>query len=63
MLYYEPKAPERICSGKLLWIWAVYAVAMSWLWNVLMAARFPAPAIWALAGIAGVLVLLATREI
>lgn len=63
MYYYEPKAPERICTGKLIWIWAVYAFAMAWLWNGLTAAGFSAPAIWSLAGIAGALVLLATREI
>lgn len=63
MFYYEPKAQEGICTGKLVCIWGVYAFAMSWLWNGLTAAGFSAPCIWALAGIAGALVLAATREI
>lgn len=63
MFYFEPKAPERVCAGKLLWIWGVYAVAMSWLWNGLTAAGFPALDVWALAAFAGAIVLAATREI
>jgi hypothetical protein len=63
MFYYEPEASQRTCTGKLLCIWGVYAIAMSWLWNGLTAAGFPALSIWAAAGVAGVLVLAATREI
>lgn len=63
MVYHEYKAPERICTGKLFFIWGAYAIGMCWLWNGLTAAGFSGLAIWALAGLAGALVLLATREI
>ena len=62
-MLYQPKPTDAICSGKLVWIWGAYALGMSWLWNGLTAAGFPAGSIWALAGLAGVMVLLATREI
>ncbi|HZY98845.1 MAG TPA: hypothetical protein VFE36_04690 [Candidatus Baltobacteraceae bacterium] len=63
MVFFKPKAPAGICTGKLLWIWAAYAFAMAWMWNALTAAGLPAAAIWALAGLAGTALLLATREI
>ena len=63
MLYQQPQVPERMCTGKLLGIWAVYAAGMSWLWHALSANGFSAATIWAVAGVAGAAVLLATREI
>ena len=62
MVYHEYESSGRVCTGRLFWIWGVYAVAMTWLWNGLTAAGFPAVAIWALAGLAGVALLVATRE-
>ncbi|HEY1976506.1 MAG TPA: hypothetical protein VGG89_08180 [Candidatus Baltobacteraceae bacterium] len=63
MVYHDYSGPGNVCTGKLFWIWGIYAVVMLWLWNGLTAAGLPAFAIWALAGVAGTLVLLATREI
>jgi hypothetical protein len=63
MVYHEYPAPEKACTGRLCWIWGVYAIAMAWLWNGLTAAGIPALAIWAMAGFAGAMLLLATREI
>lgn len=62
MVYHEYKVPGPVCTARLFWIWGVYAMAMCWLWNGLGAAGFPAVAIWGLAGLAGVVLLLATRE-
>lgn len=62
-MLYQPKPSEAICTGKFVCIWSAYALGMSWLWNGLTAAGFPAGCIWALAGLAGVMLLLATREI
>lgn len=63
MVYHEYPAPRRACTGKLFWIWGVYAMAMCWLWNGLTAVGLPPIGIWALAGLAGAALLLATREI
>ena len=63
MVYHEFNPPGKACTGRLFWIWGVYAMAMCWIWNGLTAAGVPAACIWAVAGLAGVLVLLATREI
>lgn len=62
MVYYEYRLRQRACIARLFWVWGVYAMAMCWLWNGLTAAGFSSGAVWALAGVAGVLVLLATRE-
>lgn len=63
MLYREYKVPAEVCTGKLLWIWGVYAFAMSWLWSALTAAGFSAGVIWTLAALIGAGVHLAIREI
>ncbi len=63
MLYREYTIPQRVCTGKLFWIWGAYAYAMWWVWNGLTAAGFPTPAVWGVAGLAGAMLLLATREI
>lgn len=62
MFYFESKAPESACARELFCIWGCYAIVMTWLWNGLTAAGFPAPAIWALAGAAGLMLLQWTRE-
>jgi hypothetical protein len=60
--YRESKVSGRPCAGRLFWIWSAYAAAMSWLWSVATIAHFPHGAVWAIAAVAGALVLLATRE-
>ena len=63
MLYNELQPRERACTGKLLWIWGAYALAMLWLWHGLTAVGLPSIVIWGIAAVAGAAVLLATREI
>jgi hypothetical protein len=62
MYYHQPQAPEKPCTGRLFWIWSVYAAAMSWLWSGSEFFGFGHGAVWAIAGVVGLLVLLITRE-
>jgi len=62
-LYHQHGVPESVCTGRLFWIWGVYAATMAWLWNGLTAGGVPPAIVWILAGFIGAALLSVTREI
>jgi len=54
---------ETVCTGKLVWCWALYAWAVAFLTHYVEAAGYPDAVAWVLGGVLGCLVLLWTREI
>jgi hypothetical protein len=50
-------------SGKLFWIWGLYAGCASMLWQLVAAAHLPSVVAWLMAGALGAAVLAATEEL
>jgi hypothetical protein len=51
------------CSGKLFWIWGLYAGVAAMLWTLTAAAQLPSLVAWLLAGVLGAAVLAATEDL
>jgi hypothetical protein len=54
---------DGVCSGKLLWIWGLYAFLMVLLSHAMAGAGFSQGEVWAAAGLIGVALLVWTKEI
>ena len=52
---------ESWCAGRLLFIWGGYGVAIAWLWSLTAGDAGSQAAIWALALLAGLWLLLGMR--
>ncbi len=57
----ERPAPSS-CAGRLLFIWGGYGIAIAWLWSLTPRDAGSQAAVWALALLAGVWLLLGMRE-
>jgi hypothetical protein len=51
------------CSGKLFWVWGLYAGVAAILWALSTAAQLPSIVAWLLAGALGAAVLAATEDL
>ena len=51
------------CSGKLFWVWGLYAGVVAMLCQLTAAAHFPSIVAWLMAGALGAALLAATGEV
>jgi len=63
-LGYDPVATRRraVCSGRLLFTWGLYGVAMAWLWRLAEGNPVAQAATWMLAGGIALALLLGMLE-
>ena len=54
--------PGRACSGKIIFTWGLYGLTMAWLWELAGRSAAAQAAIWALALLFGLGLLLSTWE-
>jgi hypothetical protein len=51
------------CSGKLFWVWGLYAALVVMLWQLTAAAHLPPILAWIMAGVLGAATLAATGDV
>jgi hypothetical protein len=51
------------CSGKLFWVWAIYAGLVTMLWDLVVAAQLPTIVAWLMAAALAVGALSVTGEL
>jgi hypothetical protein len=59
---FAERLPGRACSGKLFFTWGLYGLAMAWLWELVARSAPGQAAIWAVALLTGLALLLRTWE-